>query len=84
MTIPTLVELTCQELVELATEYLSHAMAEDDRARFEQHLLVCPPCTAYLAQLRATVDLAGGLREADLPAEMAQGLAALFERWKGT
>lgn len=57
-----IVELTCQEVVELVTEYLSQAMAPEDRVRLEQHLLACPPCTAYLAQVRTTAALVGGLR----------------------
>jgi anti-sigma factor RsiW len=58
------IELMCQEVVELVTEYLSHAMTAEDRARLEQHLLTCPPCTAHLAQVRTTLELARELRDA--------------------
>ncbi len=61
MTDPDLNELVCRELVELVTEYLSEALTADDRARFEHHLSECPPCTTYLAQMRATIALAGTL-----------------------
>lgn len=76
-----LVTLTCQEVVELATEYLSHAMGAEDRARFEQHLLTCPPCTTYLGQVRTTVELAGGLRAEGGNGEVEADLAGLFRRW---
>lgn len=61
MTEPHSNELVCRELVELVTEYLSDALTADDHARFEQHLSECPPCTTYLAQMRATIALAGTL-----------------------
>ena len=81
MMVRNLVALTCQEVVELATEYLSQAMAPEDRVRFEQHLLICPPCTAYLGQVTRTVELAASLREA--PAgDIDDKLVDLFRRWK--
>jgi anti-sigma factor RsiW len=76
-----LVDLTCREVVELVTEYLSHAMSPDDRVRFEQHLLVCPPCTAHLGQVRSTVAIAGSL-DADVPPAADPALLAVFDTWK--
>ena len=76
------VDLMCKEVVELVTEYLSHAMAPEDRVRLEQHLLACPPCTAHLQQVRTTIELAHGLRTDD-EAEVPEGddLLGLFRRW---
>ena len=76
-------ELVCQELVELVTEYLGQALPPEDRVRVEKHLLTCPPCTAYLAQIRTTVDLAGGLAQAGPPraGEVDADLLAAFRRW---
>ena len=47
--------LSCKELVELVTDYLDGAMAEADRARFDAHLAICPPCVEYVAQIGRTV-----------------------------
>ena len=79
------IELLCRELVELVTEYLGDSLPRHDRARFEQHLLTCPPCTAYLAQVRTTLELAAELRSPDAPPtdEIAQQLGELFRRWHG-
>ncbi len=54
-------DLMCRELVELVSDYLGEALSADERARFDRHLLDCPPCTEYLAQMRATIELARGL-----------------------
>ncbi len=78
----SVVDLVCQEVVELVTEYLGQEMSPEDRVRMEQHLLACPPCTAHLAQVRATRALARELREdepADAPGE--GDLVAPFRRW---
>jgi anti-sigma factor RsiW len=81
------VELVCQELVELVTEYLSSALDAAERVRFEKHLLTCPPCTAYLAQVQATRELASELGRAE-PRQPADGdverqLTGIFRRWHG-
>jgi anti-sigma factor RsiW len=76
-------ELTCQEIVELATEYLRHGLPAEQRARFEQHLFTCPPCTTYLEQMKTVVELAGALGE-DPPVRPPPPAAVLeaFRRWK--
>jgi anti-sigma factor RsiW len=43
------------------SEYLDDSLTESDRRRVEGHLAACPPCTAYLNTLRATVRALGVL-----------------------
>jgi anti-sigma factor RsiW len=74
-------ELSCQELVELVTDYLEGAMAPEERERFETHVADCPGCDIYLEQMRATLALThatAGL--ADRPETTA--LLAAFRDWK--
>jgi len=77
------VELVCREVVELVTEYLAGTLADAEKTRFDQHLSTCPPCTAYLAQMRATLALAAevGAASAPLDDEVAEQLGDLFRRW---
>jgi hypothetical protein len=76
--------LTCQELVELVTEYLEDCLAEDARARFELHLGVCPGCVDYLDQMRATIRATGQLREESLRPQVRDDLLAAFRTWRVT
>jgi putative zinc finger protein len=77
-----IVELLCVEVVELVTEYLSQAMVPEERARLEQHLLVCPPCTAYLAQVKTTLKLARGIgHDAPESADVDASLLDLYRSW---
>ncbi len=55
-------DLSCRELVELATDYLEGALPEAELARFEAHLAGCAGCEAYLEQVRATIALVGAAR----------------------
>lgn len=55
------IRLHCREVVAHLDELES--LPEVDRVRLEQHLLVCPPCTMYLAQLREMLALAAELRD---------------------
>ena len=43
------------------TAYLEDGLSPEDRARFDAHVEVCPGCRTYLAQIRRTIELSGGL-----------------------
>ena len=73
--------LSCQELVELVTDYLEGALSPADLRRFDEHIAGCPHCTEYLAQLRATIDVAGRITLDDLSPEAEQELLAAFRGW---
>lgn len=75
-------ELTCQELVELVTDYLDGAMPASERGRFEAHLATCEPCTTYLEQMKTTIAMSGQLREDALGDEAKRDLLEAFRRWK--
>jgi anti-sigma factor RsiW len=49
----------CRDLVELVTDYLEGALAPEVHAAVEEHLRGCDGCTAYVAQIQATVDALG-------------------------
>jgi anti-sigma factor RsiW len=74
--------LECREVVEIVSDFLDGSLPARDRARVEQHLLVCPPCSRYLAQMRATVGGLGDLRAAHEPVEVGRELVDLFRQWK--
>ena len=75
-------DLTCQELVELVTDYLEQSLAPAERARFEQHLAVCPGCQAYLGQMRKTLTLLGTLSEDSIEPAARDQLLRTFRHWK--
>ena len=78
----SMAELTCQELVELVTEYLDDVLPPSERSRFEAHLKDCGPCRSYLHQMRTTIDLVGRLTPADLDLAMERTLLDAFRGWK--
>ena len=75
-------ELSCQELVELVTDYLEDALPEDLRARFEQHIAHCTGCQTYLEQMRATIRATGGLTPESLSPEAERALLDAFRGWR--
>jgi anti-sigma factor RsiW len=74
--------LSCRELVELITDYWDGVLGTEDRVRFEAHIAVCPHCSAYLEQLRLTVDLTGALEPEELDPHIERDLLAAFATWK--
>ena len=77
------IELVCRDVVELVSEYLGGTLSAVDRARFDEHLATCPPCTAYLAQVRTTLELSAELGASPEPDndQVADRLGELFRRW---
>jgi predicted anti-sigma-YlaC factor YlaD len=74
--------ITCQEVVELVTDYLETALPPQEAELFEEHLNFCEGCVWYLDQMRTTVATVGRVREEDLPPETRERLMAAFRDWK--
>jgi hypothetical protein len=75
--------MSCQEFVELVTEFLDDALPEGHKARFEQHMHFCEGCVTYLEQIRTTAGMVSGTAEDRRPDEnKIDELAAVFRRWK--
>ena len=75
-------QITCQEEVELVTDYLEGALPPEVLARFEHHLTLCDGCVWYVDQIRMTVDAVGRIGEEDVPPETRDGLVAAFREFK--
>jgi anti-sigma factor RsiW len=73
--------LSCQELVELVTDYLEDALDVATRAAFERHIAACPDCTRYLRQLELVVRATGRLTTRDLSVEAENELLQAFRGW---
>jgi anti-sigma factor RsiW len=79
----TMIEaLSCQELVELVTDYVEGALAPEERWRFEQHLAECGNCQRYLEQIRETIRIAGRLSPETIAPEAEAVLVGAFRDWK--
>jgi anti-sigma factor RsiW len=76
--------LSCQELVELVTDYLEGALDGETRLRFEEHLAVCDGCTAYVAQIEETARLVGHLEEEHLSEPARTKLLGAFRDWNAS
>ena len=74
-------QLSCQELVELVTDYLEGTLPEDERRRFDEHVDGCEGCRRYVEQMRATLAAAGELSPESLDPETEQTLLTTFRNW---
>ena len=73
--------ISCQELVELVSDYVERALPAEEAALFEQHLNFCDGCVWYVDQVRRTIDTVGELREEDVPEEAKTKLMTAFRDW---
>jgi anti-sigma factor (TIGR02949 family) len=74
--------ITCQEVVELVSDYLEGALDADEASAFEQHINFCEGCVWYVDQLRTTVATVGRIEEEDVPPETRERLLTAFRDWK--
>ena len=49
--------ITCRELIDFLMDYLDGTLPAGERALFEEHLRVCPPCVDFLNMYRTTIQL---------------------------
>ena len=70
--------VTCQEVVELVTDYLEQALPADEAAVFEQHLNFCDGCDWYVDQMRTTIATVGRIEEENVPPATREKLLAAF------
>jgi hypothetical protein len=75
-------QLSCQELVELVTDYLEDGLPEEARLRFEGHIGRCGACKIYLEQIRQTISLLGHLPEEALSPDAERELLEAFRGWR--
>ncbi|MHB8642723.1 MAG: anti-sigma factor family protein [Gaiellaceae bacterium] len=74
-------ELSCQELVELVTDYFEGALPEELHARFEEHIAHCAGCSTYVEQMRLTIAATGTLAREAISPEAERTLLAAFRNW---
>ena len=70
--------ISCQEVVEVITDYLEGRLAPEDAAVFEAHLELCEGCRWYLDQMRITIDAVGRIEDAEVPDELRRTVLAAF------
>ena len=76
-------EFSCQERVEVVTNYFDDALPPDEQQRFERHLSYCAGCNTYVDQIRETIRQTGMVpREESLPPALREAIVAQFRNWK--
>ena len=76
-------ELSCQEMIEVVTDYLDDALPPGERRRFEHHLSYCAGCGTYVDQMRETIRQTGVVsREESLPPAVRERIVDQFRTWK--
>lgn len=75
-------DIVCQQAVELVTEYLEGSLSRRERRRFEAHVRACPNCSAYVEQIRLTIELTGTVEAEDLTPEARADMSELYRRWR--
>jgi hypothetical protein len=74
--------VTCKDFVEVLTQYLEDALAPEQRADAERHIVICRGCSNYIEQMRTTIDLLGRVAGQPAAETDADVLLVLFREWQ--
>jgi anti-sigma factor RsiW len=75
------IDLNCNEFVELVTAFLEGTLDAGTERRVVDHLAGCDGCERYLDQIRQTVRTAGDLPAERLSPEARDALLRAFRNW---
>jgi anti-sigma factor RsiW len=75
-------EMSCQQLVELVTDYLDGALDPGAHERFEEHIDLCSGCDLYLHQMQETATRLGSIPVDSLSAEARTTLLGAFRDFR--
>jgi anti-sigma factor RsiW len=76
--------MTCQELVEIVTDYLEGALPAEEARRFDEHIALCEWCARYLEQMRVTMRTVGRIDEESITPDARDALLHAFRDWHST
>jgi len=71
-------EISCQEVVEVVTDYLEGRLSPAEAAVFEAHVELCDGCRWYLDQMRITIATVGRIDETEVPDEVRATVVEAF------
>jgi len=75
---------TCRQVIlDLLIEYEDGTMPAADRADFERHVEMCPPCVRFLTTYRATGKTLKLLKPEEIPSDLAQSVLAFVRARAG-
>lgn len=74
--------ITCQEFVEMVTDYMENVLLPEVRAQFEKHADNCPGCDTYLDQMRQTIGMLHQVANEPVSVDTRQKLLHAFGQWK--
>jgi len=80
MTVPD--TLSCNEIVEMVTDYLEGDLDQPTAAALEEHLRLCPGCDRYVDQIRETVSTLGSITSESLSPQAQSDLLEAFRTFK--
>lgn len=79
-TTKALANTTCKQISVLVLEYLRDELAASTRREFEQHLKICPDCVSFLNTYRKTIELAGAIEPAEMPAKVRSNIRQFLRK----
>ena len=76
-------DVTCKKFIlDLLVDYEDGTMPADERALFQQHMELCPPCLRFLTSYRATGRTLKLLKPEEIPPDLARSArASVLEAW---
>ena len=79
----TLTDKTCKQIADLVLGYLDDRLNPAIKRAFERHLGICPDCVSFLKTYKKTIQAAGTLDVAKMPAKARDNILSFLRKRMG-
>jgi anti-sigma factor RsiW len=80
--------MNCRDFVDFLIDYYERKLPEEQYAKFQEHMQLCPPCVEYLRSYEQTIKLGKAAFECldnEIPPDVPDGIVqAILEACKAT
>ena len=73
--------VTCQQAVELISDYLDGQLSRRTRSKLERHWAAGDDCETYLSQMRVVIATTGGITPESMDPTASDAIVDLFEKF---
>ena len=64
--------MSCEQVNEFILDYVEERLPNETKAKFDEHLKMCPCCVPFLEQYKQTVDMVATDGQIEVPADLAE------------
>jgi len=70
--------INCKQLIDFCFDYIDGSLPQEERARFAQHLGLCPDCVVFFETYRKTPELTREALDTEIPPAVRESVRSFL------